>query len=145
MFERVLNLFWIVLGVGAAVHARSLGITGPSGPESGLFPMLAGLLVAASGVVLLVRRANRARPEWPRGAALLRIGGVVAGLAFIAGSAEHIGFAAASGVTMLVLLRSVERTGWIESLVITFAAVALVLWLFGHVLGMPLPRGPWGW
>jgi putative tricarboxylic transport membrane protein len=145
MAERALNCFWIVLGIAATMHAAGLGLFGPSGPESGLFPFIAGVLIAATGVVLLVGKPSAARPVWPRGPALWRVAGVVAGLAFLAGATQYLGFAIASAITMLVLLRSVERTGWIESLAITVAAVLVVMGLFGHLLGMPLPRGPWGW
>ena len=71
--------------------------------------------------------------------------GVVVGLALMAGAIPYLGFAAASAVTMIVLLRTVERSSWIGSIALTVGTVAGVMWLFGHVLGMPLPRGPWGW
>lgn len=145
MVERALNVFWILLGIAAAIHARGLGLMGPSGPESGLFPLIAGILVAATGLFLLLGAKSAADPVWPRGAALRRVIGVLGGLALLAATADYLGFALASFVTMLVLLRSVERASWIESLAITTGAVAAVIGLFGHVLGMPLPRGPWGW
>jgi hypothetical protein len=146
MVERALNVFWILLGVGAAAHAWTIGLTGPSGPESGLFPLLAGLIVAGAGVALLLLPSHRASaPAWPRGTALGRVLGVVVGLALMAFAIPHVGFAAAAAITMIVLLRTVERSSWIGSIALTIGAVAGVMWLFGHVLGMSLPRGPWGW
>ena len=146
MAERALNVFWILLGAAAAAHAWTIGLTGPSGPESGLFPLLAGLIVAGAGVVLLLVPSQRARaPAWPRGAAIGRVLGVVAGLALMAFAIPYLGFAAAAAITMIVLLRTVERSSWLGSIALTIAAVAGVMWLFGHALGMPLPRGPWGW
>jgi putative tricarboxylic transport membrane protein len=146
MAERALNVFWILLGAAAAAHAWTIGLTGPSGPESGLFPLLAGLIVAGAGAALLCLPSHRAAsPAWPRGAALARVLGVVAGLALMAGAIPYLGFAAASAITMIVLLRTVERSSWIGSIALTAGTVAGVMWLFGHVLGMPLPRGPWGW
>jgi hypothetical protein len=146
MAERALNVFWILLGAAAAAHAWTIGLTGPSGPESGLFPLLAGLIVAGAGVALLLLPSHRASaPGWPRGAAIGRVLGVVAGLALMAFAIPYLGFAAAAAITMIVLLRTVERSSWIGSIALTIAAVAGVMWLFGHALGMPLPRGPWGW
>jgi hypothetical protein len=146
MVERALNVFWILLGAGAAAHAWTIGLTGPSGPESGLFPLLAGLIVAGAGVALVLLPSHRARaPAWPRGAAVGRVLGVVAGLALMAFAIPYLGFAAAAAITMIVLLRTVEQSSWIESTALTIGAVAGVMWLFGHVLGMSLPRGPWGW
>ncbi len=146
MFERALNVFWILLGAGAAAHAWTIGLTGPSGPESGLFPLLAGLIVAGAGVALLLLPSHRASaPAWPLGSARGRVLGVVAGLALMAVAIPYAGFAVAGAITMIVLLRTVERSSWIGSIALTIGSVAGVMWLFGHALGMSLPRGPWGW
>ena len=143
MLERALNGFWILLGAGAAWHAWTLGLTGPSGPESGLFPLLSALIVMASGLVLLARKPLQ--PKLPRGPALRRVAGVVVGLAVMAAALPYAGFAVTGALTMLVLLRTAGDSGWVESVLLSLASVAAVLWIFGHVLGMVLPRGPWGW
>jgi hypothetical protein len=46
---------------------------------------------------------------------------------------------------MIILLRAVEKSGWVFSISLAFISVVVVVWLFGRVLGMTLPRGPWGW
>lgn len=143
MLERALNGFWILLGAGAAWHAWTLGLTGPSGPESGLFPLLSALIVMAAGLALLARKPLQ--PRLPRGPALRRVAGVVVGLAVMAAALPYAGFAVTGALTMLLLLRTAGNSGWVESLLLSLASVAAVLWIFGHVLGMVLPRGPWGW
>src|SRR6266849_10388965 len=55
MFERALNIFWVMLGAAAAAYAWTLGIVGSSGPDSGLFPFISALIVMGAGVVLLLR------------------------------------------------------------------------------------------
>lgn len=146
MFERALNVFWVALGAAAAAYAATLGVVGPSGPESGLFPLVASLIVMGSGITLLVWPASRASaPAYPRGPALFRVLGVVGGLAFLAIAIPFVGFAISGAVTMMILLRTVERAHWLESLALSLGSIAIVVWLFGHVLGMALPRGPWGW
>ena len=145
MFERALNAFWILLGAAAAAYAWTLGVVGPAGPESGLFPLIAAVIVMGAGIVLLVRRsADQSTAQFPRGAALGRILGVVAGLAVMAFGMPYLGFAVTGAITMIILLRTVEQSSWIESIGLTLASVVAVVWLFGHVLGMILPRGPWG-
>ena len=145
MFERALNAFWIVLGGAAAAYAWTLGVVGPSGPGSGLFPLLAALIIMGAGIVLMIAPAHRAHaPAFARGEALRRGIGVVAGLAVMAIAIPYAGFAIAGAVTMLILLRLVEQVSWPGSLVLAIASVVIVMWLFGHVLGMALPRGPWG-
>jgi len=146
MFERVLNAFWILLGAAAAAYAWTLGLVGPSGPESGLFPLLAALIIMGAGIVLTVMPSQRATaPQFPRGDALKRVLGVIVGLALMAAALPYLGFAIAGALTMLVLLRGVERMSWAGALALALASVVGVTWLFGSVLGMALPRGPWGW
>ena len=146
MIERTLNLFWILIGAAAAAYAWTLGIVGPSGPESGLFPFIAALIILGAGIALLLQTSSgAAAPDFPRGAALGRVVGVVAGLAFMAVSIPFAGFAVSGFVTMIILLRTVEKSGWLFSVALAVVSVVVVVWLFGHVLGMTLPRGPWGW
>jgi putative tricarboxylic transport membrane protein len=146
MLERALNAFWILLGAAAAAAAWRIGLFGPSGPESGFFPFIAAIIVLGAGLVLFLRPGARARaPGFPRGAALGRIVGVIAGLAVMAIGMPYLGFAATGTLTMIILLRTVEQTHWFGSVVLAVTSSASVVWLFGHVLGMVLPRGPWGW
>ena len=143
MIERALNAFWILVGAAAAAYAWTLGLAGPSGPESGLFPLIAALIVMAAGVVLILRPSIT--PEFPRGAALLRVAGVAGGLAFMALALPYAGFALTGALTMLILVRTAGDSSWLAAIVLAAASVAVVIWLFGQVLGMALPRGPWGW
>ena len=143
MLERTLNAFWILLGAAAAAYAWTLGLVGPSGPESGLFPLLAGLIVIGAGIALLFR--SPLVPQLPRGAALLRVAGVVGGLAFMALALPYAGFAVTGALAMLILVRTAGDSSWVGAIVLALASVAVVMWLFGQVLGMALPRGPWGW
>jgi len=142
--ERALNAFWILLGLAAAAYAWTLGLVGPSGPESGLFPLIAALIIMVAGSVLLLK-GSMTTPQFPRGPALRRIVGVVAGLAFMAIALPYAGFAVTGALTMVILLRTTGDTSWPGSIALALASTAIVVWLFGHALGMPLPRGPWGW
>ena len=109
MVERGLNIVWCLLGLGTMVNAWNLGLLGPTGPDSGLFPMICGVIIAACGLALLLRRnAYVADPAWPRGAQMWRILGVVAGLVSMAISLPYVGFAVSSAITTFVLLQAVE-------------------------------------
>jgi putative tricarboxylic transport membrane protein len=146
MFERAVNVFWIALGAAGATYSYTLGFVGPSGPESGLFPLISALIIILAVIALLAWPASRAAlPEYPRGAALARVLGVVSGLAFMSFGIPFLGFAVAGAITMVILLRTVERAPWWESVALSLASVVVVTWLFGDILGMALPRGPWGW
>ncbi|MDB5807579.1 MAG: hypothetical protein JWN73_4901 [Betaproteobacteria bacterium] len=146
MIERGLNVVWCLLGLGTMVNAWSLGLLGPSGPDSGLFPMLCGIIIVICGLTLLLRSNTYVTdPAWPRGGQMWRIAGVTAGLASMAVSLPYVGFAVSSAITTFVLLQAVERSRIVESLILTAASVAAVMYVFGNLLGLALPRGPWGW
>src|SRR5215471_6835203 len=114
MLERALNIFWILLGAAAAAYAWTLGIVGAAGPDSGLFPFIAALIIVGAGAVLLMRPQSRATaPDFPRGAALGRVLGVAGGLAFMALAMPYLGFALAGFLAMIILLRTVESSGWL--------------------------------
>ncbi|MGB2585807.1 MAG: tripartite tricarboxylate transporter TctB family protein [Pseudolabrys sp.] len=146
MFERTLNVFWIVFGVASAAYAWSLGMVGPAGPESGLFPFIASIIVSGAGIVLLLRPATQVRTlDFPRGAGLWRVVGVILGLIVMAAGMPYLGFSVTSFITMIILLRTVDQSSWLGAIALAFASTVSVFWLFGQMLGMALPRGPWGW
>ena len=147
MTERFLNALWVAIGLATCVHAwRNLGLMGPNGPELGFFPLLAGVMVGVGGLVLLARpHATLARDiAWPRGAGLVRVVTVIGGLVLMTVLTRYIGFLAAAVLTMVMLLRAIERTGWAQVIVLALASSGAVWWLFGRALAVPLPRGPWG-
>ena len=147
MVERMLNVAWCLLGVATRVNGYSLGLTGSFGPDSGFFPMICGAIILVCGLALTVRfdATREAAPAWPRGAAVWRVLGVVAGLVCMAATLPYLGFAVSSSITTFILLQTVERSRLVESLIVTVVSVSAVMYLFGHLLGMSLPRGPWGW
>src|SRR5262249_61648967 len=91
MFERALNVFWIVSGAASAAYAWSLGMVSPAGPESGLFPFIASVIVSGAGIILLLRPSGVAL-EFPRGGGLWRVLGVIAGLIVVAAGEACFGF-----------------------------------------------------
>jgi putative tricarboxylic transport membrane protein len=146
MLERSLNVFWILLGLAAASYAWTLGLVRPSGPESGLFPFIAAVAIAGCGLALSISPSHRASaPDLPRGAALGRVAGVIGGLALLAAAIPMVGFAIAGALIMLLLLRIVERTPWSRAIPLALVADVAVVGLFERLLGLPLPRSPWGW
>ena len=58
---------------------------------------------------------------------------------------DRIGFVAAAAIAMPVLLRTIDRASWLETVLLTVGSIAAIVLIFGRLLGMPLPRGPWGW
>ena len=146
MVERGLNLLWVVLGLATMVNAWTLGLFGSMGPDSGLFPMICGVIITACGLMLMITRSTRAvSPDWPAAAGRRRILGVLGGLMGLTVTLPYLGFAISSALTTFVLLQTVERARVIESVILTLVSVSVIVYVFGHLLGLSLPRGPWGW
>lgn len=145
MIERLVNLTWILVGAAAVTLSLRIGLTGPYGPDSGLFPFISGGLVCAGGIALMLTRSHAVSVlEWPDFAGWTRILGVIGALAFMAFAIPYLGFAVASLLTMIILLRTVEPGGWVSTLVLAGVSVAVTLALFVGLLDLQLPRGPWG-
>jgi putative tricarboxylic transport membrane protein len=144
--ERGLNLLWVVLGLATMVNAWTLGLFGSMGPDSGLFPMICGVIITVCGLMLMINRSTRAgKPDWPVAAGRRRILGVLGGLIGLTVTLPYLGFAISSALTTFVLLQTVERSRVLESVILTIVSVSVIVYVFGHLLGLSLPRGPWGW
>jgi hypothetical protein len=150
-----LNLFWVVFGLGVCWQAAALGLAGPGGPGSGLFPMLSGLLIAVPGAALLIGQALRGGGAaatlaeedlptrfWRAPAAARRVGLPVAVAAAMILVLPHLGFAVTGALGLPLLYRTVEpEARWWVAILVGVLASAGVHLLFGVLLGTPLPRG----
>lgn len=149
----VLNLFWLALGLAICWQSVALGLSGPGGPGSGLFPLLGGLLIAAPGAAMLIAQAVRGggaamsgeelTPRfWMARGAASRVALMVVVAAAMIVTIPRIGFIEAGLVGIPLLFRTVapESPWWFAILVGVLASAAVHL-LFTSVLGTPLPRG----
>jgi len=144
-------LFGIVsslLGLGIYLIARKFPTLGGGYPGPGLFPQILGVMLAGAGLVLAVqgwrRRQGRAawkflwRREW------LNAFVVVAAVVWYLLAAPRLGFSLTMGAllvgTMVTLGVPARRAAPIA--VLTVLSMFL---LFGSILRVPLPAGPWGW
>jgi putative tricarboxylic transport membrane protein len=144
--ERGLNMFWVVLGLATMANAWTLGLFGSMGPDSGLFPMICGVIITVCGLMLMINRSTRVvKPDWPASTGRRRILGVLGGLVGLTVTLPYLGFAISSALTTFVLLQTIERSRVLESVVLTLVSVSVIVYVFGYLLGMSLPRGPWGW
>ena len=144
--EPLINLAWVGGGIALCVYARSLGVWGANGPESGFFPLIAGALVLLCGALLLLQRRPAAPPEsfWPEPGSARRVCALVAGLVAMVLLVRYAGFIAASVVMMPILLRLVEKRSWWYAIAVGLVATAGVHIVFVKLLGMVMPRGPLG-
>ena len=153
--DLAVSLLWFLLGLALCQQSVALGLGGPGGPGSGLFPLLAGLLMTAGGAGLVIRHVltgGRHAPGeeiagefWPAQGAVFRVGALLVVLVLMILAVPMLGFALTGAAGLPVLFRVIapEAPWWKAFLVGVLAAGAVHL-LFAVVLGTPLPRGPLG-
>jgi putative tricarboxylic transport membrane protein len=145
--DRIFIAFWILLGLAVCAYAFQLGLFGPSGPESGFFPFVTGLLLTGSGVGLAVGPGQRIEAQgglFDDAGARRRVILVIAAVAAMIFLMPWIGFLTTAAVVSPLLLRAIEPRSWAFCVVTGGTASVLIVLLFARVLDVPLPVGPLG-
>lgn len=145
--ETWLNLVWVVLGLAVCAYAFHLKIYGSNGPATGFFPLLAGLLMLATGIALSWSRATRVASElhfWPESGSARRVLSVLGGMLALIVLMRYAGFIIASLLMMPLLLRAIENRSWRFAILVGAFSAAVVYVTFDTLLGTLLPRSPLG-
>ncbi|NGM22549.1 tripartite tricarboxylate transporter TctB family protein [Roseomonas stagni] len=153
--DAAVSLFWVLLGIALCWSSKELGLSDPSGPGSGLFPFLAGLLVLAGGVGLLVRHVvtggqpvpgeEIAAQFWEAPGAPFRTAMLIIVVAGMIIAVPWLGFALAGVIGLPILFRVIApEKSWMAAIVTGVIAAGSMHLLFAVALGTPLPRGPLG-
>lgn len=136
-------------GLVALVISLRLGVWRRNSPGEGLFPFLtalAMLVFSAAGLAQdliqhwKVRAASAGQIAGDRGA-LLRVVAYLGALVFYAGTLEFFGFAVATAITIVFILRFAERYSWLATLALTAGTIGGCQILFVLWLGAILPTG----
>jgi hypothetical protein len=153
--DAAVSLFWLLFGLALCWQSMRLGLTDPgAGPGSGLFPFLAGLLIAGGGAGLILRHALSGGPApgeeiapamWEASGAALRVLALLAVIAGMILAVPYTGFALSGMLGLPILYRVIApERGWIAAILVGTVAAGLIHLLFVVALGTPLPRGPLG-
>jgi putative tricarboxylic transport membrane protein len=116
-------------------------------PGPGLFPLLVGslLLLSSAGIGAEAFFTREGRPvDWPAGAGLWRL--ITVGLATLAYTIvlPYAGHPLAGSLLVLTVLRVMGLRRWGVAVLLALAAGLGSYYLFGVLLGVPLPAGFWG-
>ena len=145
--DRVFITAWILLGLAVCAYAYQLGLFGPSGPESGFFPFVTGLLLMISGLGLAIGPGQRIevdRSLFDDAAARRRVLLVIAAVAAMILLMPWIGFLTTAAIMSPLLLRAIEPRSWLFCVVTGGTVSVLIVLLFARLLDVPLPVGPMG-
>jgi putative tricarboxylic transport membrane protein len=136
-----------LLGAGGAYLALALAL--PLGnmarPGPGFFPVAVGVFLCLAAGFLVAARLRGAALASTRSVgaeARGRVGTAVAALVGFVLLLPWIGFPACALVFVAVLLRRLAGAGWAGAIVTATLSALVSYYVFGVVLGVPLPTGP---
>jgi Tripartite tricarboxylate transporter TctB family len=141
---------WTLGFLGAASAYLAASLTFPLGsvakPGPGFFPVGVGVflcLVAAVVTIAAMRGVpvggeGGAPPAEARGRVAATVGGLVGFCLFL----PWIGYAVCAFLFVALLLRYLGGVGWLGVLITAGLSALVTHYLFGVILGVPLPRGP---
>lgn len=131
-----------VVGVAAVVHALGMGVGSAAEPGPGLWPLVAGLLLAGSGAVSTLADARAA--DGPVVGMSLRVLLGIAALAAYILAFRSYGLLLPTPLFLLFWVRVVAADGWRPAIATAVIGTAGFWLVFAVLLQVPLPIGPFG-
>jgi hypothetical protein len=129
----------VLLALGAVALVEAFRIR-DEWPGARLLPAVLGLGLALLGAAHLAGPALDP-PEWPEAEDRRRLLLVAIVLAFYIFGLPTLGFAAATALFVLVLLRMLASFSWVTAAVVAAASALGSQLVFRRWLGLPLPSG----
>ena len=146
-WESAINLFWLLTGLAVCVYSQQLGLMGDFGPDSGFFPLLAGLSLSVCGAALLLAKSTRIPDEtvfWTdsiSGGRVVRLVIVMLGLIV---AMPWLGFTISALIATPLMMRVVSGASWILGATVSVVSIVTIHLIFVTFLHTPMPRGPLG-
>lgn len=144
LHEQVNNLFWLFMGTGVCLYALRLKLWGPSGPESGFVPFLAGLLISGMGLFLLIAEGIKKSGKeklWDSPSARRRILFVLMAFCAMTFLMPFLGFLLTSTIVLAFLLQLLEPQRWIKTILLAVICSVVFYLFFDRLFSIHLPKG----
>ncbi len=142
--EALLAFAFVGIGAFWILTAFGLQLWDGFAPSSGFLPLVYGILLIGLSIAALLLEAHSSDVTQDATSTIQRPVIVIATLAVGIAGLETAGFAASIFLTTFFLFKAVEKLPLLPSL-LTAGGTALTLTLvFRTWLGVPLPKGPWG-
>lgn len=147
--DLISSLFWIVMGIIFCTSALRYGLIRAGSPGPGLFPFIAGIILIALSLIVLISSANVKKDNekelkekfFPGQDSLKKILLALFGLFAYWISLEYFGFLLTTLIIMIFLLRFIGPQRWIIILAITILTTASLHVIFRLWLKVQLPAG----
>lgn len=147
--ELISSLFFLVCGILITVSSLRLPVGTFRKPNSGLLPLIVGVLLSTLSAALLIRSAQqspseREKPFWGDERQWHKIITTVLALLLYTLSLERVGFLLATFLLMSFLFKPIGGRGWKFSLAGAIVTSSISYLLFKVFLKVELPVGLWG-
>ncbi len=141
--DRVGGLFFLLVGAYTVFESLRLPLGGFHHPDAGFLPFGLGIALVFLSALLLVRTFRKSREgEWLRfGEGKWRVAATAASMFCYVFVLNFLGYMIATCLIMLVILRLLEKVGWLTTLLVTVPSVLISYIAFSFYLGVPLPKG----
>ena len=146
-YEQVYNLFWTFLALGICFQSVRLKLWGPSGPETGFVPFMAGLIIGIGGLSsFILQRSKGAETKtkearfWENPGSRKRIISVLVGFCVMAYFMPILGFLPTSIIVLVFLFQLTEPRKWVKVTVVAILC-CFSFYFFFNLFHVNLPKG----
>jgi len=145
--EQILNIAWILLGIGICTKSIQMNLWVPAGPGSGLVPFMAGLIIGWLGLFQFISLWSKRSERGPERRfvespiARKRIIFLLLGFCGMALLLPILGFLFAAMLVTSFLLIVIEPKKILKRIAIAVISCFAVYTLFVTLLRVELPRG----
>jgi putative tricarboxylic transport membrane protein len=140
----VLSLAFVGAGLFWIVTSLRLQMWDGFAPSSGLLPLIYGILLVGLSLAALFLESHGNDSADETAETIRRPVLVIAVLAAGVAGLESAGFAVSIFLTMFFLFKIVEKLPLLPSLLVAGGSALTLTLVFRTWLGVPLPKGPWG-
>lgn len=145
--EVYVSFFFLLVSGTILEQALSMQYYGPYGPGPGLLPVwIGGILAALSVINLLMAYRKNDTPFSklvPKGVGLVNLSACVGSFLLFTSIVSFAGFTISSFLMLSILFSRGYK--WYWALSMSAVVTGVLFFVFGSVLGVPLPVNEYGW
>jgi putative tricarboxylic transport membrane protein len=147
LFEQAYNLIWILAAIWICIRSARLNLWGPSGPETGFFPFVAGLLIGICGVLLFASEMSKGsgkkseRKFWEHPDTWKRTCYVILGFFVMAALMPILGFLPTAVPVMTLLVFLIKPQKIVKVIVTAVLSCSFLYLFFNYIFELKLPKG----
>jgi len=144
-------IFLGVIGLLFCIGGLSVGIGSLASPGEGFLPLVAGATLLLLSLAFAIQRFSGKGPRrdvksfWPEAKSKLRVAYVLGAILIYVAVFEWMGFALATFILFLFLLKTIDPVSWPNAFLLSFLVTLFGFFLFQVWLHVQLPEGWISW